>query len=87
MGTGSSRMEVADRPGHGRPLADPRVRMLTATEREIARLVATGRRNKEVAATLSVAVRTVEWNLSKVYRKLGVRSRTELAAHLARRRG
>jgi DNA-binding CsgD family transcriptional regulator len=70
-------------PRRGR--SDPPVRMLTGTEREIARLVATGQRNKEVASSLSVAVRTVEWNLSKIYRKLGVRSRTELAAHLARR--
>jgi hypothetical protein len=29
--------------------------------------------------------KTIEWNLSKIYRKLGVRSRTELAAKLARR--
>jgi DNA-binding CsgD family transcriptional regulator len=68
-----------------RGLDDRQARLLTETEHEIARLVATGQRNKEVAAALSVAVRTVEWNLSKIYRKLRVRSRTELAAHMARR--
>ena len=55
---------------------------LSATESEIARLVAAGRTNREVAAALHLSARTVEWNLSKLYRKLGVRSRTELARAL-----
>jgi DNA-binding CsgD family transcriptional regulator len=54
----------------------------SATESEIARLVAAGRTNREVAAALHLSARTVEWNLSKLYRKLGVRSRTELARAL-----
>jgi DNA-binding CsgD family transcriptional regulator len=53
---------------------------LTATEHSIAELVAAGRTNQEVATTLQLSVRTVQWNLSKIYRKLGVRSRTELSA-------
>ena len=53
---------------------------LSATEARIAELVATGHSNAEVAAALHVSRKTVEWNLSKIYRKLGVRSRTELAA-------
>jgi DNA-binding CsgD family transcriptional regulator len=53
---------------------------LSATEAEIVELVVAGRSNKEVAQTLHLSPKTVEWNLSKVYRKLGVRSRTELAA-------
>ena len=52
---------------------------LTETERLIADLVALGRTNSEVAAELSLSARTVQWNLTKIYRKLGVRSRTELA--------
>jgi DNA-binding CsgD family transcriptional regulator len=52
---------------------------LTATERRIAALVADGRTNKEVAAALFLSARTVEAHLRQVYRKLGVRSRTELA--------
>jgi DNA-binding CsgD family transcriptional regulator len=56
---------------------------LTATERRVAELVAEGRTNKEVAAELVVTVRTVESTLTKVYAKLGVRSRTELTRRLA----
>jgi DNA-binding CsgD family transcriptional regulator len=52
---------------------------LTPTEERIAGLVALGRRNNEVAAELSVSPKTVEWHLSRLYRKLGVRSRTELS--------
>jgi DNA-binding CsgD family transcriptional regulator len=52
---------------------------LTATEAEIAGLVALGRTNKEIAAALHLSVKTVEWNLTRLYRKLGVGSRTELA--------
>jgi DNA-binding NarL/FixJ family response regulator len=58
---------------------------LTPTEQHIAELVARGKSNHEVAAELFVSPKTVEWNLSKVYRKLMVRSRTELAAKLGRR--
>jgi DNA-binding CsgD family transcriptional regulator len=47
-------------------------------------LVAAGKSNKEVAGELFVSVRSVEANLTKVYAKLGVRSRSELAARLPR---
>jgi DNA-binding NarL/FixJ family response regulator len=57
---------------------------LSETERRIVELVAAGLRNSEVAAELSLSPNTVAWNLSKVYRKLGVSSRTELAARIAR---
>ncbi len=53
---------------------------LTPTERRVADLVAEGRSNKEVAGELFVSVRTVEANLTRVYAKLGIRSRSELAA-------
>jgi DNA-binding CsgD family transcriptional regulator len=55
---------------------------LTTTERRVAELVAAGSSNKEVAARLFMSVRTVEANLSKVYRKLGVESRSELAGRI-----
>lgn len=60
----------------GRPAASGE---LTASERQVAELVAAGHSNKEVAAALSVTVRTVEAHLTRIYGKLGVRSRTELA--------
>lgn len=55
--------------------------VLTPTEMQVASLVAAGRSNAEVAAALFVSVRTVESNLTRIYRKLAVRSRTELARH------
>jgi DNA-binding CsgD family transcriptional regulator len=58
---------------------------LTPSERRIAELVADGKTNKEVAAILVVADRTVESALTQIYRKLDVRSRTELARKLAAR--
>jgi DNA-binding CsgD family transcriptional regulator len=56
---------------------------LTPTERRTAELAAEGLSNKEIARTLVVTVHTVEVHLSKTYAKLGVRSRSQLAAHLA----
>lgn len=55
---------------------------LTPAENRVARLVARGRTNNEVAAELFLSVNTVESTLRRVYRKLGVRSRTELARRL-----
>jgi len=57
---------------------------LTATEQSVAHLVASGHSNVEVAHELFISPKTVEWNLSKIYKKLHVRSRTELAAKLAK---
>jgi DNA-binding CsgD family transcriptional regulator len=56
---------------------------LTPTERRTAELVAEGRSNKEVAAALFVTPKTVGVTLSRIYAKLGVHSRTELARWLA----
>jgi DNA-binding CsgD family transcriptional regulator len=53
---------------------------LSETEAQIVALVCAGQTNEQVARALCLSVKTVAWNLSKVYRKLGVRSRTELAA-------
>jgi DNA-binding CsgD family transcriptional regulator len=58
---------------------------LTPTEERVAALAATGRTNREIGAALFMTPKTVTWNLSKVYRKLGVRSRTELASELRSR--
>jgi len=56
---------------------------LSATEQRVAALVAAGRTNAEVAAELFLTVHTVEKALTRIYSKLGVRSRTELARKLA----
>jgi DNA-binding CsgD family transcriptional regulator len=53
---------------------------LTPTEARVAELVAAGGTNREVADALFVSVHTVEANLKRIYRKLGIRSRTELAS-------
>jgi DNA-binding NarL/FixJ family response regulator len=57
--------------------------VLTPTEQRIAQLVAEGRSNKEVAAAMFVTPKTVETNLSRIYAKLGIHSRTELARRIA----
>lgn len=55
---------------------------LTAAEERIARLVGAGASNQEVAARTYVSVKTVEASLTRVYRKLGIRSRTQLSSLL-----
>jgi DNA-binding NarL/FixJ family response regulator len=72
------RLGVRLRGGEARRTGDPAG--LTEREREIAALVAAGRSNKQVAAAVYLSEKTVEHYLSRVYAKLGVRSRTELAA-------
>jgi DNA-binding CsgD family transcriptional regulator len=56
---------------------------LTQAERRIAALVAEGRTNREVAAALFLTEHSVETALTRIYRKLGVHSRTELSHRLA----
>ena len=53
---------------------------LTPSETRVAELVAAGSTNREVADALFISVHTVEANLKRIYRKLGIRSRTELAS-------
>ena len=56
---------------------------LTATERRVADLIAGGATNKDAAAALFVSVRTIETHVASIYRKLGVRTRAELARRLS----
>jgi DNA-binding NarL/FixJ family response regulator len=51
---------------------------LTSTEQRVAALVAEGMRNKEIAGAMYVSIATVEAHLTRIYRKLGIRSRNEL---------
>jgi len=55
---------------------------LTVSERRVALRAADGLSNREIAEELVVTVKAVEWHLSRVYRKLGISSRTRLAAAL-----
>lgn len=56
---------------------------MSPREREVAALIATGRTNKEIAAELFVSVKTIEWHVSSLMRKLGVTSRWLVASRLA----
>ncbi|WP_406038360.1 helix-turn-helix transcriptional regulator [Micromonospora sp. NBC_00898] len=56
---------------------------LTATEQRVARLAAQGRTNRAIADALFISPKTVEANLARVYRKLGISSRAELGAAMA----
>jgi DNA-binding CsgD family transcriptional regulator len=55
---------------------------LTPTEEQVARLVTDGHTNHEVAASLFISVKTVEANLTRIYRKLAVSSRRELTRRI-----
>jgi DNA-binding CsgD family transcriptional regulator len=59
---------------------------LTATEERVADMAAAGQTNRQVAQALFLSPRTVEANLARVYRKLGVSSRAELGAAMTRRK-
>jgi DNA-binding CsgD family transcriptional regulator len=66
-----------------RKRSSPARERLTAQEARIAELAAQGLSNPEIGAQLFLSTRTVEWHLSKVFAKLGIRSRVELRAALA----
>ncbi|MBT2526379.1 helix-turn-helix transcriptional regulator [Streptomyces sp. ISL-99] len=59
--------------------ADGRLSRLSAQEREVVRLAATGATNREIATQLFLSPRTVGHHLYRAFPKLGVSSRTELA--------
>jgi DNA-binding CsgD family transcriptional regulator len=63
-------------------LRPPSAQGLTGTEREIAALTARGHTSAEIGRTLFLSTKTVSANLTRIYRKLGVRNRSELTAAL-----
>jgi DNA-binding NarL/FixJ family response regulator len=77
-------LRILDRAGasHG-PDRTAELDRLTPRELQVARAVADGLSNPEAAAALFVSRKTVETHLSSTYRKLGVRSRTQLVRYLA----
>ena len=64
------------------PRRSPGVEALTASEKRVADLAASGDTNRDIAQALYVTPKTVEVHLSNAYRKLGIRSRRELAGAL-----
>ncbi|MFI9645048.1 AAA family ATPase [Streptomyces sp. NPDC052040] len=60
------------------PLAAAALDTLAATERQVAALVMEGATNREIAARMFISVKTVEATLTRVYRKLGIRSRVDI---------
>jgi DNA-binding NarL/FixJ family response regulator len=63
-----------------------RLAELSAAERRVAQLVVVGRRNREIAEELGVSVKSVEWHVSHILRKLSITSRGDLADALAQPR-
>jgi DNA-binding CsgD family transcriptional regulator len=59
---------------------------LSEREKDVARLLLQGKGNKQIAAALDITIRTVEFHLSNIYRKLEVASRTEAVLKLAETR-
>ncbi len=77
-----ARVELRATGGHARKRATATGNDLTPQEAQIAELVAQGRANLEIAAQLFISPSTVEYHLHKAFRKLGVKSRTQLARHV-----
>lgn len=69
-------------PGPVAATDDPLLGRLTETEARVARLVCQGASNREISERLYLSVKTVEATLTRIYRKLDVRSRTQLATLL-----
>jgi DNA-binding CsgD family transcriptional regulator len=68
------------------PIGDERVPFgLTDREREVLALVAAGRSNGQIATALFISPKTVDVNLYRVYRKLDIQSRNQLARRLVHR--
>jgi DNA-binding CsgD family transcriptional regulator len=84
-GLGVPRWAERARDEAGRTGLHPTTDELTETERRVAEHVASGHSNQETAAALFMSVKTVEANLTRIYRKLSVRSRTELANRMSKR--
>ncbi|MBA2299225.1 MAG: hypothetical protein H0W22_00450, partial [Chloroflexi bacterium] len=78
-----SRVEELHRAGRGRGTLDEPWRPLTAREFEVARLIAEGLTNAEVAGSLSIAPKTASAHVEHILAKLGVARRAEIATWVA----
>ena len=92
-GLGEFSLLVADDRQDSRDATTPATRVtavplpLSSREREIATLVRDGMSNKDIAAALTMSVRTVEGHIYRVCNKLGLANRTELAGLMGQFRG
>jgi DNA-binding CsgD family transcriptional regulator len=79
---GRARVELEATGEHARKRTVETLGDLTPQESQISRLAAQGHANREIAAQLFISPSTVEYHLRKVFRKLGVKTRTQLANRL-----
>ena len=82
-----ARVELRASGDAPRPSSGPDVEQLTAQELRVARIVAGGARNREAAAALFLSPKTIDFHLRNIYRKLDIRSRSELANVVAQGNG